>query len=407
MRKPELLAPAGGPEALRTAVLYGADAVYLGGSRYGLRAKARNFDREQMRENIAYAHKHGVRVHVAVNILAHNEHLEGLEAYLKELEEDGADALIVADAGIFQIARETVPQMELHLSTQASATNYRTFQFWHEQGAKRIVAARELSLAELRQIRERCDEKLELEVFVHGAMCISISGRCLLSNYMAARDANLGACVHPCRWKYRLVEETRPGEYYPIGEEDEGTYIMNSKDLCMIEHIPELIQAGITSFKIEGRIKTPLYVAMVTKAYREAIDDYMENPAIFEEKKPYYLHLLSQVSHRGYNTGFFFGHPDENSQVYPSSEYIKKVNFVAKVLKRQGEELWIEQRNKFSVGDTLYFLTPVGAPLAYQVKGIRTEEGILRESANHAQEILRIAAPEREIPEGCILMKSL
>lgn len=407
MRKPELLAPAGGPEALYTAVLYGADAVYLGGSRYGLRAKARNFDREQMRQSIAFAHSHGVKVHVAVNILAHNEHLEGLEEYLKELEADGADALIVADAGIFQIARETTPGMEIHLSTQASATNYRTFRFWHEQGAKRIVAARELSLEELRQIRRQCDEDLDLEVFVHGAMCISISGRCLLSNYMAARDANLGACVHPCRWKYRLVEETRPGEYYPIAEGEEGTYIMNSKDLCMIEHIPELIEAGIHSFKIEGRMKTPLYVAMVTKAYREAIDDYMKDPALYQEKKPYYLNLLSQVSHRGYSTGFYFGHPDEKSQVYPSSEYMKQMNFVAKVLERREEELVIEQRNKFSVGDTLYFLMPQGEPLPYRVEEIRQEDGTARESANHAREILRIPAPQAEVLPGCIVMRPI
>lgn len=269
MKKPELLAPAGGAEALRTAVRYGADAVYLGGSQYGLRAKARNFDRQQMQQSILYAHEHGVRVYVTVNIIAHNEHLEGLEEYLRVLQEDGADALIIADAGIFRLARQTVPEMEIHLSTQASATNYRTFQFWQEQGAKRIVAARELSLKELVEIREKTGEELEIEAFVHGAMCVSISGRCLLSNYMAARDANLGACVHPCRWKYRLVEETRPGEYYPVLEEEEGTYFFNSKDLCMIAHIPELVQAGISSLKIEGRMKTPLYVAMVTKVYRE------------------------------------------------------------------------------------------------------------------------------------------
>lgn len=407
MNKPELLAPAGGPEALRTAVLYGADAVYLGGDRYGLRAKARNFDREQMRESIAYAHAHGVRVHVTVNIIAHNEHLEHLEEYLRQLQEDGVDALIVADAGIFQIARETIPEMELHLSTQASATNYRTVNFWHRQGAKRVVAARELSLEEIRQLKEKGDPDLEIETFVHGAMCISISGRCLLSNYMAAKDANLGACVHPCRWKYRLVEETRPGEYYPVTEGEEGTYIFNSKDLCMIEHIPELIGAGISSFKIEGRMKTPLYVAMVTKAYREAIDDYCQDPELYESKKPYYLELLSQVSHRGYNTGFYFGHPDQNSQVYDSSEYIKQMNFTAKVIGSKDGNLLVEQRNKFSVGDSLYVLLPEGAPRLYPVQEIRSMDGELRESAPHAQEQLQLMAPDYRIPEGTILMKRL
>ena len=407
MNKPELLAPAGGPEALRTAVLYGADAVYLGGDRYGLRAKARNFDREQMRESIAYAHAHGVRVYVTVNISAHNEHLEHLEEYLRQLQEDGVDALIVADAGIFQIARETIPEMELHLSTQASATNYRTVNFWHRQGAKRVVAARELSLEEIRQLKEKGDPDLEIETFVHGAMCISISGRCLLSNYMAAKDANLGACVHPCRWRYRLVEETRPGEYYPVTEGEEGTYIFNSKDLCMIEHIPELIEAGISSFKIEGRMKTPLYVAMVTKAYREAIDDYCRDPELYESKKPYYLELLSQVSHRGYNTGFYFGHPDQNSQVYDSSEYIKQMNFAAKVIGSKDGNLLVEQRNKFSVGDSLYVLLPEGAPRLYPVQEIRSMDGELRESAPHAQEQLLLTAPDNRIPEGTILMKRL
>lgn len=407
MNKPELLAPAGGPEALRTAVLYGADAVYLGGDRYGLRAKARNFDREQMRESIAYAHAHGVRVHVTVNIIAHNEHLEHLEEYLRQLQEDGVDALIVADAGIFQIARETIPEMELHLSTQASATNYRTVNFWHRQGAKRVVAARELSLEEIRQLKEKGDPDLEIETFVHGAMCISISGRCLLSNYMAAKDANLGACVHPCRWRYRLVEETRPGEYYPVTEGEEGTYIFNSKDLCMIEHIPELIEAGISSFKIEGRMKTPLYVAMVTKAYREAIDDYCRDSELYESKKPYYLELLSQVSHRGYNTGFYFGHPDQNSQVYDSSEYIKQMNFAAKVIGSKDGNLLVEQRNKFSVGDSLYVLLPEGAPRLYPVQEIRSMDGELRESAPHAQEQLLLTAPDYRIPEGTILMKRL
>lgn len=407
MKKPELLSPAGGAETLQTAVLYGADAVYLGGSQYGLRAKARNFERSQMRESILYAHSRGVKVYVTVNIIAHNEHLEGLEEYLRTLREDGADAVIVADAGIFSVARRTVPDMEIHLSTQASATNYETFRFWHEQGAKRIVAARELSFAQLRQIREETADSLDIEAFVHGAMCVSISGRCLLSNYMAGRDANLGECVHPCRWKYRLMEETRPGEYYPVTEDEDGTYFFNSKDLCMIEYIPELVRSGISSLKIEGRMKTPLYVAMVTKVYREAIDDYFRCPKRYEDKKEYYLHLLSQVSHRGYNTGFYLGHPDRNSQVYSSSAYLRQMSFAAKVLRTEAGELIVEQRSKFSAGDTLYLLRPEGAPQALTVNSIRAEDGTPQQSASHAQQTVRINACEPAAPAGSILMKPL
>ena len=286
MRKPELLLPASCLEVLKTAVRYGADAVYIGGEAFGLRAGAKNFTHSDMEEGIQYAHERGVRVYVTANILAHNDDLPGVRAYFNELKEMGPDALIISDPGVFMIAREVLPDMDIHISTQANNTNYNTFLFWQRQGAKRVVTARELSLAEIRQIREKIPRDFEIETFVHGAMCISYSGRCLLSAFMTGRDANQGACTHPCRWKYALMEEKRPGEYFPVEENERGTYIFNSKDLCMVEHIPELMEAGIDSFKVEGRMKTALYVATVARVYRQAIDDYMKDPALYENNLP-------------------------------------------------------------------------------------------------------------------------
>ena len=401
--KPELLVPAGSYEALQTAVLYGADAVYLGGTQYGLRARAKNFDNKELEQAVTFAHDHNVKIYVTVNIIAHNEQLIGLEEYLQYLQKIRVDALIISDAGILDIARETVPDMELHLSTQASATNYRTMNFWHKQGVKRIVCAREMSLKELEETREKIDPELDLEAFVHGAMCMSISGRCVLSNYMAGRDANQGACVHPCRWKYALMEESRPGEYMPVFEDENGTYIFNSKDLCMIEYIPELVQAGVMSFKIEGRMKTPLYVAMVTKAYREAIDDWYHDPDRYEEKLPYYKELLRMVSHRDYSTGFYLGKPDTDSQIYDHAQYIQNAVFVGKVL-QPGEPALVEQRNKFSVGDMLYLLRPESSLAGFKVGMIRNEQGELVESAPHAREKVYIDLPD-EAAEGMILLK--
>ena len=402
----ELLAPAGSLEALKTAVLYGADAVYVGGEMYGLRAKAKNFDESQLAEGVAFAHAHGVRVHVTVNIIAHNQHLDGLKEYLLFLQNVGVDALIMADAGMISIAREVVPEMEIHLSTQASATNYATFNFWHKQGVKRIVAAREVSLAEMKEIRENTPESLTIEAFAHGAMCISISGRCLLSNYLADRDSNLGACTHPCRWQYHLVEESRPGEYFPVEEGKEGTYIFNSKDLCMVEYLPELQEAGVESIKIEGRMKTPLYVAMVTKIYREALDDLNESRELYEAKKSYYKMMLSQVSHRSYTTGFYLQKPGAQEQVYTSADYIKHIDFVGKVIRKEPEDeiTMVEQRGKFSVGETLYLLTLRGELEAFTVEQIMDENGNLQESAPHAQQKLKIQLPEGAF-EGAILVK--
>ena len=406
--QPELLSPAGSLEALKTAVLYGANAVYIGGMEYGLRAKAKNFTEDQMREGIAFAHARGARVHVAVNIIAHNRHFEGLAEHLQGLEALGADAIIVADAGIFEVAREAVPNMEIHLSTQASATNLHTFQFWHRQGARRIVAARELTLAEIRQIREQTPDELVIEAFVHGAMCVSISGRCLLSNYLTHQDANLGACVHPCRWKYAVVEESRPGEYFPVQEEEDGTYFFNSKDLCMIEHIPEMVEAGIGSFKIEGRMKTPLYVAMVTKVYREAIDAYMADSAHYRRQVPYFKGLLSQVSHRGYSTGFYLGAPGAEEQVYHESAYTKSRSFAAKVLQYDplSKRALVEQRGTFSEGEPLEILLPKGEPVLFNVEDLRDQEGEPIASAPHAQQLVSLRVPV-EVPEGAILMREV
>ena len=296
MKHPELLIPASSLEVLKTAVMFGADAVYIGGEAFGLRAKAKNFSMEEIREGIAFAHAHDVKVYITANILAHNGDLSGVRAYFEELKEIRPDALIISDPGVFMIAREVCPEIDIHISTQANNTNYGTYQFWHQLGARRVVTARELSMAELKEIREKAPADLEMETFIHGAMCISYSGRCLLSNYFTGRDANRGACTHPCRWKYAIVEETRPGEYMPVYENERGTYIFNSKDLCMVEHIPELIDSGIDSFKIEGRMKTALYVATVARTYRKAIDDYMESPELYRENMDWYLDQISNCT---------------------------------------------------------------------------------------------------------------
>ena len=311
-RKPELLIPASSLEVLKTAVVFGADAVYIGGEAFGLRAKAKNFSGEDMIEGIAFAHEHGVKVYVTANILAHNRDLEGVRAYFEELKEIKPDALIIADPGVFMLAKEICPEIERHISTQANNTNYLTYQFWYQQGAKRVVSARELSMEELRELRAHISDDLEIETFVHGAMCISYSGRCLLSNYFTGRDANQGACTHPCRWKYAVMEESRPGEYLPVYENERGTYIFNSKDLCMIEHIPELLESGIDSFKIEGRMKTALYVATVARTYRKAIDDCLQSRELYEKNLPWYQRADSRPAPTGNSPpDFSIGKPDE------------------------------------------------------------------------------------------------
>ena len=389
MRKTELLVPASSLEVLKTAVVFGADAVYIGGEAFGLRAKAKNFSMDEMREGIQFAHEHNVKVYVTANILAHNYDLEGVEQYFRELKEIRPDALIIADPGVFQIAKRICPEIERHISTQANNTNYETYRFWHELGAKRVVSARELSLKEIKEIRENIPEEMEIESFIHGAMCISYSGRCLLSNYFTGRDANQGACTHPCRWKYAVVEETRPGEYMPVYENERGTYIFNSKDLCMIGHIPEILEAGIDSLKIEGRMKTALYVATVARTYRKAIDDYMQSPKLYEENMPWYLEQISNCTYRQFTTGFFFGKPNEETQIYDSNTYVKEYTYLGIAGEITAEGLCrIEQRNKFSVGEEIEIMKPDGQNIRTKVLRILTEEGMEQESAPHPKQVL-------------------
>ena len=399
MKKPELLVPASSLEVLKTAVRYGADAVYIGGEVFGLRAKAKNFSLEEMKEGVEFAHRYNVKVYVTANILAHNSDIEPVKAYFNDLKKVKPDALIIADPAIFTIAKVMLPDMELHISTQANNTNYGTYNFWHSLGAKRVVSARELSISEIKDIRNHIPDDLEIETFVHGAMCISYSGRCLLSSFMAGRDANKGACTHPCRWKYAVVEESRPGQYMPVEENERGTYIFNSKDLCMIDHIPELVDAGIDSFKIEGRMKTALYVATVARTYRMAIDDYFENPKKYEENIPKYKTLISQCTYRQYTTGFFFGKPDETTQIYDCNVYERDYVYLG----ISGEPLEdgsfvIEQKNKFCVGDKIEIMKADGRDIEANVISITDQDGVAMESCPHPKQIITIKLDQ--VPEA-------
>ena len=399
MKKPELLVPASSLEVLKTAVRYGADAVYIGGEVFGLRAKAKNFSLEEMKEGVEFAHRYNVKVYVTANILAHNSDIEPVKAYFNDLKKVKPDALIIADPAIFTIAKEMLPDMELHISTQANNTNYGTYNFWHSLGAKRVVSARELSISEIKDIRNHIPDDLEIETFVHGAMCISYSGRCLLSSFMAGRDANKGACTHPCRWKYAVVEESRPGQYMPVEENERGTYIFNSKDLCMIDHIPELVDAGIDSFKIEGRRKTARYVATVARTYRMAIDDYFENPKKYEENIPKYKTLISQCTYRQYTTGFFFGKPDETTQIYDCNVYERDYVYLG----ISGEPLEdgsfvIEQKNKFCVGDKIEIMKADGRDIEANVISITDQDGVAMESCPHPKQIITIKLDQ--VPEA-------
>ena len=467
-KKPELLIPAASLEVLKTAVIFGADAVYIGGEAFGLRAKAKNFTMEEMAEGIAFAHAHGVKVYVTANILAHNRDLDGAERYfgeLRDMKPEPCDALIISDPGLFTIAKEVWPQAEIHISTQANNTNYQTYLFWWRMGAKRVVSARELSLEEIHTIREHIPEEMEIESFVQGSMCISYSGRCLLSNYFTGRDANQGSCTHPCRWKYAVVEETRPGEYLPVYENERGTYIFNSKDLCMVDHIPELVEAGIDSFKIEGRMKTALYVATVTRTYRRAIDDYFDSPEKYASGLEWYREEISKCTHRHFSTGFYFGKPTEESQIYDNSTYVNEYTYLGMIEETADRLLWegaardnealeksmsneapseetasnkaalneailnkgaleettsekaaleetvsnkaalvetvlsrpasqetglarFEQRNKFSVGESIEIMKSNGQNVAVTVDALYTEEGESVESCPHARQVL-------------------
>lgn len=403
--KPELLVPASSLEVLKTAVVFGADAVYIGGEAFGLRAKAKNFSMEDMAEGIAFAHAQNVKVYVTANILAHNGDLEGARKYFEELKALKPDALIISDPGMFMIAQEVCPEIEIHISTQANNTNYQTYLFWWQQGAKRVVSARELSLAEIRQIRDHIPQEMEIESFIHGAMCISYSGRCLLSSYFTGRDANRGACTHPCRWKYAVVEEQRPGEYLPVYENERGTYIFNSKDLCMIEHIPEIVAAGIDSLKIEGRMKTALYVACVARTYRKAIDDFFASEESYRANMEWYRAEIAKCTYRQFTTGFYFGKPDENTQIYDSNTYVNESVYLGIVdLVDERGFARFEQKNKFCVGDVIEIMKPDGRNVSAKVLSMYNEEGEAVGSCPHSKQILYVELSET--PERYDIMRT-
>jgi len=391
LEKIELLAPAGDLEKLKMAITYGADGVYLGGDSFGLRKASKNFSLEEIEEGIKFAHERGKKVYVTLNIVPHDEDMAGLEEYVTKLHEMKVDAVIVSDLGMMSVISRTVPDLPIHISTQASITNYETIMFYYNLGVRRVVLARELSLKQIENLTKKLPNDMEIETFVHGAMCISYSGRCLLSSYMTGRDANRGDCAHPCRYKYALVEEKRPGEYFPVFEDEQGTFIMNSKDLCMIEHIPDLIKAGIKSFKIEGRVKSSYYVATVIRSYRMAIDEYYRNPAgyKFNEK---WLEEIKKASHRDFTTGFYFGKPTEEAQVYTSSSYIRGYDFVGLVLDYDEESkiATVEQRNRMFVGDEVEVFGPNKDYFIQRIDKMWDEEGNEIEVAPHPQQIVKI-----------------
>ena len=412
MTKPELLLPAGNLENLKLAIRYGADAVYLGGQRFGLRAKADNFTIEDMREGVEFAHAHGAKVYLTVNIFAHNGDIEGLKDYFREIRDIPFDALLISDPGVLLLAKELLPERAIHISTQANNTNYMTWEFWKQMGAERVVAARELSLAEIREIKNRIGEEMEIEAFIHGAMCISYSGRCLLSSYFTGRDANRGACTHPCRWKYgvyekqggegtmgteddipdyAVVEDSRPGQYLPVEEDERGTYIFNSKDLCMIDHIPELLDAGISSFKIEGRMKTALYVAVTARTYRQAIDDYFTSPELYRSRLSYYKEEIAMCTTRDFTTGFYFQRPSEEDQIYSNNTYQQLAVFLGQIEAVDPDGgIRLLQKNKFSVGEQIQVMDFAGRNLQVTVERILNEEGEEQESAPHPQQPLKV-----------------
>ena len=392
--KPELLMPAGNLETLKIAFIYGADAVYIGGEAYSLRAKADNFSRQDMLDALDFAHKLGGRVYITANIFAHNGDLNGVREYFKELNEIRPDGVLVADPGVLALAFDLLDNIPIHLSTQANTTNIESVRFWHRLGVSRIVLARELSLKEIEEISGEASDVPEIEVFVHGAMCISYSGRCLLSNYFTGRDANRGACTHPCRWKYRIEEETREGEYLPIEENDRGTFLMNSRDLCMISHIDRLIDAGISSLKVEGRMKSILYVASVARAYRQAIDDYLISPDNYLKRKDWYESEVRACTNRTFTTGFFFGKPSDESMIYDESTYVTEYVFlgVVGVEKQIGNRCCYRmmQRNKCSVGETVEIMKPSGDNIAATILQLYDEEGNMIDSVPHAKQIFYI-----------------
>ncbi len=405
MRQVELLAPAGNLEKLKMAIRYGADAVYIGGEEFGLRASAGNFSLEEMAEGLEFAHLRGKKVYLTMNIIPHNEDMKGMLEYVKKVAQLGIDAILVSDPGVLSVVKEAAPQKGIHLSTQANNTNWRSAKFWHDQGVKRIVLARELSMDEIMEIRKNTPADLDFEMFVHGAMCISYSGRCLLSNYMTGRDANRGECAHPCRWKYYLVEEKRPGEYMPVVENERGTFIYNSKDLCLIPYIPEIIKSGVTSLKIEGRMKSSYYVATVVKAYRDAIDAYLKDPENYTFD-PKLEEELNKASHREYTTGFFFGKPTGKDQIYHTSSYIREYSFIGLVLEydKASGIAKIEQRNRMFAGDEIEVVRPKGPYFKQKIKSMKNIDGEEIAVAPNPQMIVYIPM-DQEVEPYTILRK--
>ena len=406
MKKPELLAPGGSLEKLKTAIDYGADAVYIGGEAFSLRVAAENFSKEDMREGIKYAHDRGKKVYLTANILPHNDDIEEFEDFITEIKDYGFDAVLIADLGLFDMMQEFAPEIPIHVSTQANNVNYRSAIKWHKMGATRVVLAREMSFREIAEFQQKIPEDLELEAFIHGAMCISYSGRCLLSNYMTGRDSNMGACAHPCRWNYKLVEETRPGEYMDVMENERGTFIFNSKDLCTIRHIPELVQSGIASLKIEGRVKTSYYVATVVGAYRREIDRYFADPENYVFNEAEYEELC-KVSHRPYTTGFYFGKPDENSQVYTSSSYIRDYDLVGIVQSYDAETgiATVSQRNRFFKGDEVEIIQPMKPFFTQTIDSMTDENGNEIDVANHAEQIVHFKTVQPVCEDAMIRKK--
>ncbi len=399
MNRVELLAPAGDLEKLKFALLYGADAVYIGGEVFGLRAAAKNFSLEQMKEGIAFAHNLGKKVYLTLNIIPHNADIHYLEDYINEIRDIGLDAVILSDPGTLMFVKQYAPDLEVHLSTQANNTNYMSAGFWHAQGVKRVILARELSFKEIAEIKANTPETLELEAFVHGAMCISYSGRCLISNYMTHRDANRGACAQPCRWEYNIVEKNRPDEAFPVLETEDGTFLFNSKDLCMIHQVDALIESGLDSLKIEGRMKSVYYVANVVRAYREAIDTYYKDPENYRYN-PEWFEEIKKVSHREFTDGFYNNKPSEDGQLYGSSAYIRSYDFVGVI--RAYDEVskmaTIEQRNHFKVGDTLEVIGPDYYAETTVVSQIINDKGASVETAPHAQQMVQIPLDAKVAP---------
>lgn len=400
MKLPELLAPAANLSVLKTAIRYGADAVYLGGESFGLRAGADNFSNEEIKEGIQFAHERGKKVYITVNIFAHDNDLAGVEKYLHELNDLAPDALLIADPGIFSLAKRILTNgvTDIHISTQANNTNYEIFRFWHELGASRVVGARELSLAEIKDIKAHIPSDMEMEIFVHGAMCISYSGRCLLSNYFTGRDANQGQCTHPCRWQYAIMEQTRPGEYLPIEENERGTFIFNSKDLNMVGHLDDLVDAGVDSLKIEGRMKTDLYVGTVVRAYRMALDDLAESVEKYHENIPKYEAEIRECTYRQFTTGFFYGKPSDEAQIYDENTYEKGATYIGEIEEISDGFAKISQKNKFSVGETIEIMKPDGDNIPVRIDKLFNADKEPVESAPHPKETIYFKVPAEACP---------